>query len=207
LLHPRSPVTVTGNLFIDPPSSSLFAVTEPASPISLTNEPGNGNKIAVTSATIGGLLQIFEGSGNESVIVGAADNPVVTSDLDIETFSNASDSVGLTVTNATVTDPSALRTAYIQDHGAGNDTLVLGGNGAAGDPLEVGGGAVNVASALEVFLAGSPLSRNIAKAENVSALTATIDGGSQFGSSSDFTGADPIYGNFILIVNNFTTVR
>jgi hypothetical protein len=201
-----SPVTVTGNLFIDPPALSLFPVTEPASPISITNEPGNGDNVTVNSATIGGLLQIFEAAGNESVTVGTAGKPVVTNDLDVETFSNPGDTVGLTVTNTSVTDPSGVQSAYIQDHGAGNDNLSLGGNGAAGDPLGLGGGAVEVASVMQVYLAGSATSVNHAQAENVSALSDAIDGGSLFGSLSDFTGVNAIYGNINLTVSNFTTV-
>src|SRR5207253_464526 len=51
-----SPINVGGNLFIDPPALSLFPVTEPGAPIAITNDPGNGDNVTVTSATIGGLL-------------------------------------------------------------------------------------------------------------------------------------------------------
>jgi hypothetical protein len=181
-----SPVVVTGNLFVNAPPSftAPFFIAEPSSPIAITNNPGNGLDVTVTSATVGGLLQIFEGSGSavnstQSVTVGAAGAPVSAGDLDIQIFSANLNGVGtdanLTVTNTTVNDPLGLVTANVQDHGSGNDLLQLGGGTGADDPLGIGGGSLTVTSILVVQMSSGLV--NLGYAENVSALVAVVDGG------------------------------
>jgi hypothetical protein len=181
-----SPVVVTGNLFVDPPPSftAPFFIVEPSSPIFVTNNPGNGLNVTVSSATVGGLLQIFEGSGSvvnstQSVTVGAAGAPVSAGDLDIQIFSVSLNGGGtdatLTVTNTTVNDPLGLVTANVQDHGSGNDLLQLGGGTGVDDPLGISGGALTVTSILVVRLSSGPV--NLGYAENVTALVAVVDGG------------------------------
>ena len=89
---------------------------------------------------MGGILQIFEGANNanhptQSVRVVAAS----VNDLDIEIASQSLNGVNtdalLLVTNTTVNDNTGLLGAFIQDSGAGNDTLILGGGSGANDPF------------------------------------------------------------------------
>jgi hypothetical protein len=214
-------LTVAGSLYINPFSSPFTAYTLPA-PIAgffPTHFPPNGCTVSVTSASVGGLLLVDLGTNDathntESVTIGAAGAPVTTKDLDVEdTATNLSGSDSFfdnvfNVTNTTVTDTNSgtmvdgIYSMLVFDFGIGaNDLATLGGKGAVGDPIGLGGGPLTVASGMYVGLGVGGV--NLALVENVSALLGQVDGGG--GPSSNFIGVGPQYGNINIIAMDFAT--
>jgi hypothetical protein len=195
------------------PATGVFNTATPP-----TNVPGNGDRIKISSAFAGNILQITEGhatnagvnTGNESIQVGDTNAPVSVNDMDLQVNTTSlTELATIIVTNSVVRDTSGNLALNINDGpfggngGLGNDFIRLGGNGAAGDPLGFGGGPLLMANSQGSVLAAAGQGGgnvNVVAAENVIALAMLIDGG---GPASSAFGTTPGFGNIDVFFQNF----